>query len=75
MNYFLNTDVAITNTEYIGYDSAVKGAYNYYKNVAYKGNEGCAPKNDNPENEVFHNQRTSTKKYMSNLWTKVKSHK
>lgn len=75
MNYFLNTDVAITNTEYIGYDSAVKGAYNYYKNVAYKGNEGCAPKNDNPGNEVFHNQRTSTKKYMSNLWTKVKSHK
>ncbi len=74
INYFLNEDVAIQNTEYIGYDSAVKSVYEYFRDVEYKGNTGCAPASDNPRNEVFHQQEQKVKVYMSNLWTKVKSH-
>ena len=75
IDYFLVKDVAIQNTEYIGYDSAVKSVYEYFRDVEYKGNSGCAPASDNPRNEVFHQQDQKTKVYMSNLWTKVKSHK
>ena len=74
INFFLNEDVAIQNTEYIGYDSAVKSVYEYFRDVEYKGNTGCAPASDNPRNEVFHQQEQKVKVYMSNLWTKVKSH-
>lgn len=74
MNYFLNTDVAIENTDYIGYDSAVTACYEYYRDDAYEGNPACAPDTSNPLNEEFHNQDQNTKEYMANLWTKVKSH-
>ena len=32
IDYFLNYDVAEQNTDYIGYDSAVKSVYEYFKN-------------------------------------------
>lgn len=53
MDFFLQKDVAIQNTEYIGYDSAVLSAYEYFRDVEYKGNPGCAPDTSNPKNEEF----------------------
>lgn len=38
IDYFLSYDVAEQNTDYIGYDSAVKSVYEYFKNDAYAGN-------------------------------------
>ena len=73
MDYYLDDEVSKVNTEYIGYDSAVKSTFEYFRDVAYAGNSGCAPDQTNPRNEVFHNQSQKTKEYMSNLWTKVKS--
>lgn len=74
MNFFLDEEIAIENTDYIGYDSAVTSVYEYYRDDAYEGNSGCAPDTSNPLNEEFHNQDQTTKTYMSNLWTKVKSY-
>ncbi len=74
LNYFLDADVAIENTGYIGYDSAVMECYEYYREDAYKGNPGCAPDTSNPLNEEFHNRDQKIKEYTANLWTKVKSH-
>ena len=74
IDYFLSYDVAEQNTDYIGYDSAVKSVYEYFKNDVYAGNPGCGPDTSNPKNEVFKDQPQDIKAYSSSLWTKVKSH-
>ena len=74
INFFLQEDVAIQNTEYIGYDSAVKSVYEYYRDEEYAGNPGCAPDTSNPKNEEFRYQEKEIKEYCAGLWTKVKSH-
>ena len=73
MDFFLREDVSVQNTEYIGYDSAVKSTYEYYRDEEYEGNSGCAPDTSNPKNEEFRNQSKDIKSYSANLWTKVKS--
>lgn len=74
MDFFLQEDVAIQNTEYIGYDSAVKSVYEYFRDEEYAGNPGCAPDTSNPKNEEFRYQEKEIKEYCAGLWTKVKSH-
>ena len=74
IDYFLSYDVAEQNTDYIGYDSAVKSVYEYFKNDVFEGNPGCGPDTSNPKNEVFKDQPQEIKAYSSSLWTKVKSH-
>lgn len=74
IDFFLQEDVAIQNTEYIGYDSAVQSVYEYYRDEEYEGNSGCAPDTSNEKNEEFHNQQQDIKSYTAGLWTKVKSH-
>ncbi len=73
MDFFLREDVSVQNTEYIGYDSAVKSTYEYYRDEEYEGNSGCAPDTSNPKNEEFKNQEKEIKSFSANLWTKVKS--
>lgn len=74
MNYFLEPDIATINTRYIGYDSAVLSVYEYFRDVEYKGNPGCAPDTSNKNNEVFKDREQDIKEYYASLWTKVKSH-
>lgn len=74
MNYFLDEDIAIANTEYIGYDSIVKSVYEYFRDEEYAGNSGCAPDISNTKNEQFKDRSQDIKTYTSSLWTKVKSH-
>ncbi len=73
MDFFLQEDVSVQNTEYIGYDSAVKTTYEYYRDEEYADNNGCAPDTSNPKNEEFKNQEKEIKAFSANLWTKVKS--
>lgn len=73
MDFFLQEDVAVQNTAYIGYDSAVKSVYEYYRDEEYAGNSGCAPDTTNPKNEEFRYQEKEIKEYCASLWTKVKS--
>lgn len=74
IDFFLQEDVAIQNTEYIGYDSAVESVYAYFRDEEYADNSGCAPDTSNEKNEEFRMQDKDTKAFCSNLWTKVKSH-
>lgn len=73
MDFFLDHKVAVKNTKYIGYDSGVKSVYNYFKKEYYKGNSGCGPDISNPLNEEFTDQKNEIKKYMDELWTKIKT--
>lgn len=74
INYFLEEDVATTNTKYIGYDSAVTTVYEHFRDEEYAGNPGCAPDISNEKNEEFKDQKQDIKEYTASLWTKVKSH-
>lgn len=74
INYFLEEDVATTNTKYIGYDSAVTTVYEHFRYEEYAGNPGCAPDISNEKNEEFKDQKQDIKEYTASLWTKVKSH-
>lgn len=74
IDFFLQEDVAIQNTEYIGYDSAVQSVYAYFRDEEYAGNPGCAPDTSNEKNEEFKDREQDIKEYCASLWTKVKSH-
>lgn len=74
IDYFLREDVAKTNTDYIGYDSVVESVYEYFRDVEYADNPGCAPDISNKKNEEFKDRKQDVKSYTSSLWTKVKSH-
>lgn len=74
IDFFLQEDVAIQNTEYIGYDSAVQSVYEYFRDEEYEGNPGCAPDTSNEKNEEFKDREQDIKEYCASLWTKVKSH-
>lgn len=74
VNYFLQEDVALENTRYIGYDSGVKSVYEHFRDDEYKGNSACAPDTSNEKNEEFKDRKQDIKEYCASLWTKVKSH-
>ena len=74
INYFLQEDVALENTRYIGYDSGVKSVYEHFRDDEYKGNPACAPDTSNEKNEEFKDRKQDIKEYCASLWTKVKSH-
>lgn len=74
LNFMLREDVAKQNTEYVGYDSAVKSVYEYFRDDEYEGISACAPDISNPLNETFKYQDTELKEFCAGLWTKVKSY-
>ncbi|MBE5935287.1 MAG: ABC transporter substrate-binding protein [Lachnospiraceae bacterium] len=71
MNFILEKENALINTEYIGYSSSVKSVYEEMQKTTYKGIDAYVVDDSNKKNEVFRYQSTETKKYMSELWTKV----
>lgn len=74
IDYFLEEEIAEINTAYIGYDSAVKSVYEYFRDEEYEDNSGCAPDISNGKNEEFRDQKQDIKEYTASLWMKVKSH-
>lgn len=71
MNFILSEENALINTEYIGYSSSVKSVYEEMQKTTFKGIDAYVVDDSNKKNEVFRYQDTDTKKYMSELWTKV----
>ena len=71
MNFILKEDNALKNTEYIGYSSSVKSVYEKMQKTTFKGIDAYVVDDSNEKNEVFRYQKPETKKYMSELWTKV----
>lgn len=74
INYMLKADVALKNTEYVGYTSPVISAFDavtavggvYYNNPAY------APRLNNPLDEV-HAYSSELVSILSDKWTRVKA--
>ena len=72
INFMLDNENALLNSEEVGYTSGIKEAFEEMKNGAYDGISAYVPtptKND----EIFKYQEPELKKYCADLWVKVKA--
>ncbi|MCR5032352.1 MAG: ABC transporter substrate-binding protein [Lachnospiraceae bacterium] len=75
INFMLDEENALANTEEVGYLSPVQSAYEEMCVSTYEGVSAYTiPDTNNPLNEVFGYQDTETKKYFADVWTKVKAY-
>lgn len=74
VDFFLDADNALANTEEVGYSSAVKSAYEAMQAGTYNGISAYTCDPAYAKNEVFRYQETEIKKYFADLWTKVKAY-
>jgi spermidine/putrescine transport system permease protein len=73
INFMLDEDNALANSQEVGYSSPVKSAFEKMKTTTYAGISAYVPvENDN--NEVFRYQEPAVKAIFSDLWTKVKAY-
>lgn len=73
MDFMLQEDVALTNTQYVGYSSPILSVYEYMQEEDYAGIESYIPRVDYEYDEIFRYQETDIKKLFAELWTKVKA--
>lgn len=73
INFMLDEDAALQNTEEVGYSSPVKTVFEEMQSTIYEGISAYVPDTDNPNNEVFRYQEPEIKKIYADLWTKVKA--
>lgn len=73
MDYMLQEDVALANTQYVGYSSPVLSVYEYMQEEDYAGIESYIPRVGYQYDEIFRYQETDIKKLFAELWTKVKA--
>jgi len=72
IDYVLDNEVAYRNTQWVGYSSPVKYAYETMIEDDYAGINAYIP-GDNPDNEVFGYQTPEIKAVYADLWTKAKA--
>ncbi|MBO5505724.1 MAG: extracellular solute-binding protein [Clostridia bacterium] len=74
MNFMLDEENALLNTDTVGYAGYTTNDFEEMKNTTYQGVSAYEPRTGNEKDEIFGYQDSETKKYFSELWTKVKSH-
>ncbi len=73
IDFMLRDDVALANTEYVGYTSVVASAYEAMQETTYAGIGAYVPDIHGANNEIFVYQDTEIKQLFAELWTKVKA--
>lgn len=72
INYMLSEEVAMKNSEFVGYTSSISAVEEELAATEYEGIESYIPRTDNANDEYFaHNE--VLKKMLSDLWIKVKA--
>lgn len=74
IDFFLNEENALANSEEVGYASPVKSAYEEMQQTTYEGISAYVTDTTRSQDEVFGYQETEIKKYFADLWTKVKAY-
>ncbi|MDD6572712.1 MAG: ABC transporter substrate-binding protein [Thermoflexaceae bacterium] len=74
IDFMLDEENALANTEEVGYSSPVKSAFEEMKTGTYAGICAYVVDTGYEKNEVFRYQEPETKKYFADLWTKVKAY-
>lgn len=73
IDFMLRDDVALANTEHVGYSSCVTSAFEDMQVSTYEGINAYVPDTENNNNEIFAYQEADIKKIFAELWTKVKA--
>lgn len=73
IDFMLRDDVALANTEHVGYSSCVASAFEEMQVTTYEGVNAYVPDTENKNNEIFAYQEADIKKIFAELWTKVKA--
>lgn len=73
INFMLDEESALSNTQEVGYTSTVESAFETMKDSDYKGIDSYIPRDDNPNSEIFAYQKPNVKQKYAELWTKVKA--
>lgn len=73
IDFMLRADVALANTEYVGYSSGVTSAFEEMQVSTYEGINAYVPDTENMNNEIFAYQEAELKRIFAELWTKVKA--
>lgn len=74
INFMLEDENALKNSEAVGYSSPVESAFEEMRTTTYEGVGAYVPRSNHPGDEVFGYQETELKKYLADLWTKVKAY-
>lgn len=74
INFMLDDTNALKNSEAVGYSSPVESAFEEMKTTTYDGISAYVPRSGHPGDEVFGYQESELKKYLADLWTKVKAY-
>lgn len=74
INFMMDNDVATRNTEYVGYTSPNKVAFETVTGAGgvYEGNLAYSPRMDNPNDEVYRYD-DALKSILADKWTRVKA--
>jgi len=73
INFMLDEENALSNSETVGYSSSVASAFKEMQKTVYNGINAYVPRTNNKLDEIFKYQSSETKKFCSELWIKVKS--
>ena len=73
INFMIDPESAIANTEEIGYTSTVKSAYDAMLDGTYAEISSYLVDDSDPRNEIFGYQDPKIKQKYAELWTKVKA--
>lgn len=73
IDFMINEDAALSNTEEVGYSSPVASAFEEMQQTTYEGISAYIPDTDNPNQEIFGYQEPDIKRLYAELWTKVKA--
>ena len=73
INFMLDPESALSNTEEVGYTSTVQSAFEEMRDTAYAGISSYIPDTTNPQDEIFGYQKPKVKQLFAELWTKVKA--
>ena len=73
IDFFLNEENALVNTQAVGYSSCITSAYEEMQKTDYEGVSAYTPRQGNEKDEVFKYQSQKVKEYCATLWTKIKA--
>ncbi|WP_373215134.1 extracellular solute-binding protein [Ruminococcus sp. 5_1_39BFAA] len=73
INFMIDEQSALSNTQEVGYTSTVRSAYDAMIEADYAGISSYIPDYDNPNSEIFRYQQPKIKQKYAELWTKIKA--
>ncbi len=73
INFMLEEEHALSNSEEVGYTSPVVSAFEEMRDGTYEGISSYVPDDTNPKSEIFGYQEPEIKAKFAELWTMVKA--